>query len=214
MSGYTPDEKLRMEQLTQLRRKWLKDQELSPREPVLPPQKQGPVAKFWSGFLQPNTLWRIYALASVSSRRTGYPWPAVVPCPRLFVCLFVFSGVGGGFQAHLPLQAVKATLGSGGRQEGVRISKQPPWPCGTSQGSHQWSVIALVTTSSSPVSAFVARSCSLSASCAWIMETHVRRAYVAGAKSTHLANTFSMLTAYLDGILCDALLPEPVALEL
>ncbi|XP_041077400.1 NADH dehydrogenase [ubiquinone] 1 beta subcomplex subunit 6 [Polyodon spathula] len=67
MSGYTPDEKLRMEQLTQLRRKWLKDQELSPREPVLPPQKQGPVAKFWSGFLQPNTLWRIYTFKACNA---------------------------------------------------------------------------------------------------------------------------------------------------
>ncbi|XP_072533278.1 NADH dehydrogenase [ubiquinone] 1 beta subcomplex subunit 6 [Salminus brasiliensis] len=34
MSGYTPDEKLRVQQLWNLRRKWLKDQELSPREPV------------------------------------------------------------------------------------------------------------------------------------------------------------------------------------
>ena len=31
MSGYTPDEKLRLQQLRELRRRWLKDQELSPR---------------------------------------------------------------------------------------------------------------------------------------------------------------------------------------
>ncbi|MBN3306140.1 NDUB6 dehydrogenase, partial [Amia calva] len=67
MSGYTPDEKLRVEQLTKLRRQWLKDQELSPREPVLPPQKQGPVAKFWSGFLEPKSLWRLYTYKAYSA---------------------------------------------------------------------------------------------------------------------------------------------------
>ncbi|KAG2466527.1 NFKB1 factor, partial [Polypterus senegalus] len=50
MPGYTPDEKLRLEQLAKLRRQWLKDQELSPREPVLPPKKLGPVAKFWAAY--------------------------------------------------------------------------------------------------------------------------------------------------------------------
>ncbi|XP_006009602.1 NADH dehydrogenase [ubiquinone] 1 beta subcomplex subunit 6 [Latimeria chalumnae] len=60
MSGYTPEEKLRVEQLKKLRRQWLKDQELSPREPVLPPQKLGAVAKFWEGFLKPQSLWRIF----------------------------------------------------------------------------------------------------------------------------------------------------------
>ncbi|XP_043916986.1 NADH dehydrogenase [ubiquinone] 1 beta subcomplex subunit 6 [Protopterus annectens] len=59
MSGYTPDEKLRTEQLRKLRRQWLKDQELSPREPVRQ-IRPGPVAKFWGGFLQPKSLWRIY----------------------------------------------------------------------------------------------------------------------------------------------------------
>ncbi|KAI2668534.1 NADH dehydrogenase [ubiquinone] 1 beta subcomplex subunit 6 [Labeo rohita] len=39
MTGYTADEKLRFEQLTKLRRQWLKDQELSPREPVVAPKK-------------------------------------------------------------------------------------------------------------------------------------------------------------------------------
>lgn len=56
--GYTPDEKLRLQQLRQLRRRWLKDQELSPREPVLPPRKPGLVEGFWERFLQPGGLWR------------------------------------------------------------------------------------------------------------------------------------------------------------
>ncbi|XP_027683342.2 NADH dehydrogenase [ubiquinone] 1 beta subcomplex subunit 6 [Chelonia mydas] len=59
MSGYTPDEKLRLQQLRVLRRRWLKDQELSPREPVLPPPKLGPVARFWERFLQPGSFWRL-----------------------------------------------------------------------------------------------------------------------------------------------------------
>lgn len=54
------DEKLRLEQLRVLRRKWLKDQELSPREPVLPPTKQGPVERFWSNFLREKSFWRTY----------------------------------------------------------------------------------------------------------------------------------------------------------
>ncbi|XP_003800339.1 NADH dehydrogenase [ubiquinone] 1 beta subcomplex subunit 6 [Otolemur garnettii] len=58
MLGYTPDEKLRLQQLRQLRRRWLKDQELSPREPVLPPQKMWPIEAFWNKFLQKPTPWR------------------------------------------------------------------------------------------------------------------------------------------------------------
>uniref|UniRef100_A0A8C7KDN1 NADH dehydrogenase [ubiquinone] 1 beta subcomplex subunit 6 n=1 Tax=Oncorhynchus kisutch TaxID=8019 RepID=A0A8C7KDN1_ONCKI len=50
-----------MRQISNLRRKWLKDQELSPREPVLPKTAHGPVAKFWAGFLEPKTLyWHTY----------------------------------------------------------------------------------------------------------------------------------------------------------
>ncbi|KAM3865267.1 NADH dehydrogenase [ubiquinone] 1 beta subcomplex subunit 6 [Diretmus argenteus] len=60
MPGYTADEKLRVEQLTKLRRQWLRDQELSPREPVIQPKPLGAVAKFWAGFLEPKTLWRLY----------------------------------------------------------------------------------------------------------------------------------------------------------
>ncbi|XP_060089472.1 NADH dehydrogenase [ubiquinone] 1 beta subcomplex subunit 6-like [Heteronotia binoei] len=56
--GYTPDEKLRLQQLRELRRRWLKDQELSPREPVLPPRKLGLVEGFWERFLQPGGFWR------------------------------------------------------------------------------------------------------------------------------------------------------------
>uniref|UniRef100_A0A8C2YJE0 NADH dehydrogenase [ubiquinone] 1 beta subcomplex subunit 6 n=1 Tax=Chinchilla lanigera TaxID=34839 RepID=A0A8C2YJE0_CHILA len=48
MSGYTPDEKLRLQQLRVLRRRWLKDQELSPREPVLPPRRPWPLEAFWN----------------------------------------------------------------------------------------------------------------------------------------------------------------------
>uniref|UniRef100_A0A8C0G7A6 NADH dehydrogenase [ubiquinone] 1 beta subcomplex subunit 6 n=1 Tax=Chelonoidis abingdonii TaxID=106734 RepID=A0A8C0G7A6_CHEAB len=59
MTGYSPDEKLRLQQLRALRRRWLKDQELSPREPVLPPPKLGPVASFWERFLQPGSFWRL-----------------------------------------------------------------------------------------------------------------------------------------------------------
>ncbi|NXF09790.1 NDUB6 dehydrogenase, partial [Smithornis capensis] len=58
MSGYTKDEKLRLQQLRTLRRRWLRDQELSEREPVLPPRKLGPVAAFWERFLQPGGFWR------------------------------------------------------------------------------------------------------------------------------------------------------------
>ncbi|XP_077380621.1 NADH dehydrogenase [ubiquinone] 1 beta subcomplex subunit 6 [Festucalex cinctus] len=60
MSGYTPDEKLRLDQLAQLRRQWLKDQELSPREPVVQAKPPGAVAKFWERFLEPKSLWRLY----------------------------------------------------------------------------------------------------------------------------------------------------------
>ncbi|XP_062938568.1 NADH dehydrogenase [ubiquinone] 1 beta subcomplex subunit 6 isoform X1 [Cynocephalus volans] len=58
MSGYTPDEKLRLQQLRELRRRWLKDQELSPREPVMPPQRTWSLEKFWNKFLQDGTPWR------------------------------------------------------------------------------------------------------------------------------------------------------------
>ncbi|KAE8632669.1 hypothetical protein XENTR_v10001621 [Xenopus tropicalis] len=67
MSGYTPDEKLRLEQLRTLRRRWLKDQELSPREPVLPPAKKGPVENFWGNFLQKKNLWRIYTFKAYNA---------------------------------------------------------------------------------------------------------------------------------------------------
>uniref|UniRef100_A0A8C5X906 NADH dehydrogenase [ubiquinone] 1 beta subcomplex subunit 6 n=1 Tax=Malurus cyaneus samueli TaxID=2593467 RepID=A0A8C5X906_9PASS len=72
MSGSLGDEKLRVQQLRALRRRWLRDQELSPREPILPPQKLGPVAAFWEGFLKPGGLWR----QQVSGGRR-------VPCDRI-----------------------------------------------------------------------------------------------------------------------------------
>lgn len=58
MSGYTPDEKLRLQQLRELRRRWLKDQELSPREPVLPPRRMWPLERFWENFLRDGALWK------------------------------------------------------------------------------------------------------------------------------------------------------------
>ncbi|MGH0162223.1 UNVERIFIED_CONTAM: hypothetical protein FKN15_070887 [Acipenser sinensis] len=47
-----------------------------------------------------------------------------------------------------------------------------------------------------------------------VTETHLKRVYAVGAQVTHLANTASVLTAYLDGVLREALLPKPVASEL
>lgn len=73
MTGYTPDEKLRFEQLIKLRRQWLKDQELSAREPVIQAKAPGPIAKFWASFLEPKSLWRLYVSAaelSEHARRT------------------------------------------------------------------------------------------------------------------------------------------------
>ncbi|NXX35508.1 NDUB6 dehydrogenase, partial [Nicator chloris] len=58
MSGPAEDERLRVQQLRALRRRWLRDQELSPREPVLPPRQLGPVGAFWERFLRPRHPWR------------------------------------------------------------------------------------------------------------------------------------------------------------
>ncbi|XP_007644650.1 NADH dehydrogenase [ubiquinone] 1 beta subcomplex subunit 6 isoform X3 [Cricetulus griseus] len=58
MTGYTPDEKLRLQQLRVLRRQWLTAQELSPREPVLPPRKTWPLETFWNNFLRDGALWK------------------------------------------------------------------------------------------------------------------------------------------------------------
>ncbi|CAO2580420.1 NADH dehydrogenase [ubiquinone] 1 beta subcomplex subunit 6 [Lemmus lemmus] len=58
MTGYTPDEKLRLQQLRELRRRWLKDQELSPREPVLPPRRMWPLEGFWNNFLRDGAGWK------------------------------------------------------------------------------------------------------------------------------------------------------------
>ncbi|KAI6076771.1 Complex I-B17 [Aix galericulata] len=58
MGGFSADERLRLQQLRVLRRRWLRDQELSEREPVLPRRQLGPVAAFWERFLQPGGLWR------------------------------------------------------------------------------------------------------------------------------------------------------------
>ncbi|KAL7988639.1 hypothetical protein Chor_007558 [Crotalus horridus] len=81
--GYTPEEKLRLKQLRELRRRWLKDQELSPREPVLPPRKVGWVEGFWERFLQPEKLWK----RQVKHKRKQEWWWGPVS-----------SGHGGGSQ--------------------------------------------------------------------------------------------------------------------
>ncbi|MGH0151948.1 UNVERIFIED_CONTAM: hypothetical protein FKN15_033227 [Acipenser sinensis] len=47
-----------------------------------------------------------------------------------------------------------------------------------------------------------------------VMETHLKRAYAVEVQVTHLANTVGILNAYLDGVLTETPLPEPVATEL
>lgn len=74
MGGYTADEKLRLQQLRALRRRWLRDQELSEREPVLPERRLGPIAAFWERFLQPGGLWR--------QKVSGAGGPAQSPGPE------------------------------------------------------------------------------------------------------------------------------------
>lgn len=79
MGGFSADERLRLQQLRVLRRRWLRDQELSEREPVLPRRQLGPVAAFWERFLQPGGLWR----QRVRGREGGAaPGPELGPEPR------------------------------------------------------------------------------------------------------------------------------------
>ncbi|XP_067409302.1 NADH dehydrogenase [ubiquinone] 1 beta subcomplex subunit 6 [Emydura macquarii macquarii] len=78
MSGYTPDEKLRLQQLRVLRRRWLKDQELSPREPVLPLPRHGPVGRFWQRFLQPGGVWRLQTYKMYNSA-ISYALQLIIP---------------------------------------------------------------------------------------------------------------------------------------
>ncbi|MGH0175931.1 UNVERIFIED_CONTAM: hypothetical protein FKN15_003372 [Acipenser sinensis] len=47
-----------------------------------------------------------------------------------------------------------------------------------------------------------------------VTETHLKREYSAEAQASRMSNTSSVLTAYMDGVLRKALLPEPVATEL
>ncbi|MGH0161436.1 UNVERIFIED_CONTAM: hypothetical protein FKN15_064024 [Acipenser sinensis] len=47
-----------------------------------------------------------------------------------------------------------------------------------------------------------------------VTETHLKRAYAAEEQVTHLANTAGILTTYMDSILREAPLPEPMATEL
>uniref|UniRef100_A0A803TAL9 NADH dehydrogenase [ubiquinone] 1 beta subcomplex subunit 6 n=1 Tax=Anolis carolinensis TaxID=28377 RepID=A0A803TAL9_ANOCA len=71
--GYTPDEKLRLQQLRELWRCWLKEQELSLREPVLPLQKPGLVEGFWQNFLKPGGLWRTQPYGVVAFKPKIFP---------------------------------------------------------------------------------------------------------------------------------------------
>ncbi|KAG9275772.1 NADH dehydrogenase [ubiquinone] 1 beta subcomplex subunit 6 [Astyanax mexicanus] len=66
MSGYTPDEKLRAQQLWNLRRKWLKDQELSPREPLNAAHTPVPAA-------QTGWAFRLYRAGSFALTRVLIP---------------------------------------------------------------------------------------------------------------------------------------------
>ncbi|XP_039615163.1 NADH dehydrogenase [ubiquinone] 1 beta subcomplex subunit 6 [Polypterus senegalus] len=102
MPGYTPDEKLRLEQLAKLRRQWLKDQELSPREPVLPPKKLGPVAKFWAGFLEPRSLWRVYTYKTCNA---GWLAFTRVLIPAWIVHYYVKYHVAEKPYGHVELKA-------------------------------------------------------------------------------------------------------------
>uniref|UniRef100_A0A5F4VW88 NADH dehydrogenase [ubiquinone] 1 beta subcomplex subunit 6 n=1 Tax=Callithrix jacchus TaxID=9483 RepID=A0A5F4VW88_CALJA len=74
--GYTPDEKLRQQQLQELRRQWIKDQELSPRELVLPPEATWPKDRFWDKF------WQIRPLGGIQSIRI-FPGDTVVETGEL-----------------------------------------------------------------------------------------------------------------------------------
>ncbi|MGH0128396.1 UNVERIFIED_CONTAM: hypothetical protein FKN15_034637 [Acipenser sinensis] len=47
-----------------------------------------------------------------------------------------------------------------------------------------------------------------------ITEAHLKKSYAAKAQVTHLANTASLFTAYLDGMLRSVAFPEPLASEL
>ncbi|MGH0177365.1 UNVERIFIED_CONTAM: hypothetical protein FKN15_008478 [Acipenser sinensis] len=47
-----------------------------------------------------------------------------------------------------------------------------------------------------------------------VTETHLKRAYAAEAQATCLANTVGMQMAYVDSLLCETPLPEPVATKL
>ncbi|XP_007498191.1 NADH dehydrogenase [ubiquinone] 1 beta subcomplex subunit 6 isoform X3 [Monodelphis domestica] len=78
MTGYTPDEKLRLDQLRALRRQWLKDQELSPREPVLPPEKA--FSGFWHRFLQKDSAWRRFTrpYGIVETKRKIFPGDTIL----------------------------------------------------------------------------------------------------------------------------------------
>ncbi|MGH0128022.1 UNVERIFIED_CONTAM: hypothetical protein FKN15_077316 [Acipenser sinensis] len=47
-----------------------------------------------------------------------------------------------------------------------------------------------------------------------VTEIHLKRVYAAEVQATHLSNTTSLLTAYMDHVLRKAPLPEPVSMEL
>ncbi|NXL99678.1 NDUB6 dehydrogenase, partial [Tyrannus savana] len=79
---------------------WLRDQELSEREPVLPPRKLGPVAAFWESFLRPGGLWRQQVYKAYQT--SGFILVRVL-IPAWIVTYYVkyhLMGLGAGGSAH------------------------------------------------------------------------------------------------------------------
>uniref|UniRef100_A0A8C4WVV7 NADH dehydrogenase [ubiquinone] 1 beta subcomplex subunit 6 n=1 Tax=Eptatretus burgeri TaxID=7764 RepID=A0A8C4WVV7_EPTBU len=80
----TSDEELRAKQIRALRRQWLRDQELSPREPVEVPGSRGPVERFWQRFLTPQSVWRLYVSSFIrlGEVRKSFPYLKEEPEPE------------------------------------------------------------------------------------------------------------------------------------
>uniref|UniRef100_A0A8C6CDD6 NADH dehydrogenase [ubiquinone] 1 beta subcomplex subunit 6 n=1 Tax=Monodon monoceros TaxID=40151 RepID=A0A8C6CDD6_MONMO len=90
MSGYTSDEKLRLQQLRELRRRWLKDQELSPREPVLPPRRVWPMEQFWNKFLQDGASWKNVTKPYAIVERKPRIFPVSLKTSLVFLLFIIF----------------------------------------------------------------------------------------------------------------------------
>ncbi|NXX62065.1 NDUB6 dehydrogenase, partial [Scopus umbretta] len=103
MSGYSEDEKLRLQQLRALRRRWLRDQELSEREPVLPRRQLGPVAAFWERFLQPGGLWRHQVFKAYQTGGFVLTRVLIPAWIILYYLKYHVMRLGVGQNAHHPL---------------------------------------------------------------------------------------------------------------